>query len=84
MKAWYLVFTEVMTGKYNDLTQLLEVPLFSVTEDDALVEAKEKLTKIIDKINDDFESRKKTNPTSFFTKKQVENPHLVLKIPISF
>ena len=82
MRAWYLVFTEVTAGKYNDLSQLLEVPLLSLTEEAARGEAKRKLAEIIGKIDADFENRKKTNPTGHFAKKWVENPHLVLKAPL--
>lgn len=83
MRAWYLAYTEVMVGKYSDRNKPVEVPLLAIAEEDAIAEAKEKLEKIIAKIDEDFEGCKKVSPTGHFVRKQVENPHLILKVPLS-
>ncbi len=82
MKAWYLVYNEMAVGKYADQNKPVEIPLLAITEEGALVEAKKQLDKIISKIDDDFENRKKSNPTGHFAKKQVKNPCLVFKVPL--
>lgn len=82
MRAWYLVYNEVVVGKYTDRNKSVEVPLFAITEEVALLEAEKTLAKIVGKIDADFENLKATNPTGHFVKKQVQNPYLVLKVPL--
>lgn len=82
MKAWYLVYNEVAAGKYTDENNLVEVRLLALTEDAALLEAKKKLSKLIAQFDENFEARKKNQPAGHFAKKQVTNPHVILKIPL--